>query len=307
MSEGMNLMEDIYNELIKCIDKERVLQNEPMSKHTTFRIGGPADYFVIINTVEELKHVIEIAKANNKEIICIGNGSNTLVKDHGIRGIVIKLNLKEITINNNEIKAEAGVSLPVLAKKAYENSLSGLEFACGIPGSIGGAIYMNAGAHGGEFANVVKETTYLDKNLNLQTVSRENQDFSHRHSMFMDTNNIIISTILEVEKKDKDTIEKKMEENMILRKERQPIGLPSAGSVFKRNKSFIPAEIIDKCGLKGYNIGDAYISEMHAGFIINKGNAKAKDVLEVVEHIKEVVRKKYNYELELEIRVLGED
>ena len=300
-------MEDTYNELIKYIDKERVLVNEPMSKHTTFKIGGPADVFVIINNLEELKAVLKLAKENNVDLTCIGNGSNTLVKDKGIRGITIKLNLKEITIDDNIIKVEAGTTLPILSRIACENNLSGLEFACGIPGSVGGAVYMNAGAHGGEFKDIVTETTYLDENLNIKTISNEEHKFSHRHSIFAETNDIIISTTLQLQKSNKEEILQKMQTYLEMRIERQPIGLPSAGSVFKRIDDIIPAEIIDKCGLKGYNIGDACISEKHAGFIVNNGKATAEEVLEIIEHIKKVVKEKYNVSLEPEIKILGED
>ena len=300
-------MEQIYNELIKYIEKDRVLQNEPMSKHTTFKIGGPADIFIIINNLDELKTVLKIAKEKNVDLTCIGNGSNTLVKDKGIRGITIKLNLKEITINDDIIKVEAGVTLPILAKTACENELSGLEFACGIPGSVGGAIYMNAGAHGSEFKDIVIETTYIDKNLNIRTISNEKHNFSHRHSIFAETDDIIISTTLQLQKSNKEEILQKMEAFMKMRKERQPIGLPSAGSVFKRIDDIIPAEIIDKCGLKGYNIGDACISEKHAGFIVNNGKETAEEVLEIIEKKKKVVKEKYNVSLEPEIKILGED
>ena len=299
-------MEYIYDELIKNIDKDRVLVNEPMCKHTTFKIGGPADIFVTINSVQELKIVIKLAKEKNINITCIGNGSNTLVRDEGIRGITIKLNMKEITVKDDTIEVEAGASLPVLAKTAYENNLSGLEFACGIPGSVGGAVYMNAGAHGAEFKEIVVCTTFLDRNLELHTIKNEEHNFSHRHSIFAETNNIIISTTLKLSKSRKEEILQKMQTYMEMRRKRQPLGMPSAGSVFKRKDNIIPAEIIDKCELKGYNIGDAYVSEKHAGFIVNKGKAKAKDVLELIEHIKNVIKEKYNIELELEIKVFGQ-
>lgn len=299
-------MEYIYDELIKNIDKDRVLVNEPMCKHTTFKIGGPADIFVTINSVQELKTVIKLAKENNININCIGNGSNTLVRDKGIRGITIKLNMKEIIVKDDTIEVEAGASLPVLAKTACENNLTGLEFACGIPGTIGGAVYMNAGAHGVEFKDIVLSTTYLDRNLELHTITNEEQKFSHRYSIFAETNNIIISTSIKLTKSSKEEILQKMQTYMEMRRTRQPLGMPSAGSVFKRKDNIIPAEIIDKCGLKGYNIGDAYVSEKHAGFIVNKGKAKAKDVLELIEHIKNVVKEKYNIDLELEIKVVGQ-
>lgn len=297
-------MNELYDKLIKVIPQDRVLKNEPMCKHTTFKIGGSADIFVIINSVQELKTVIKLAKENNININCIGNGSNILVKDEGIRGITIKLNMKEITVKDNIIEAESGASLPILAKTAYENNLSGLEFACGIPGTVGGAIYMNAGAHGVEFKDIVLSTTYLDSNIELHTIKNEEQKFSHRYSIFAETNNIIISTSIKLTKSSKEEILQKMQTYMEMRRTRQPLGMPSAGSVFKRKDNIIPAEIIDKCGLKGYNIGDAYVSEKHAGFIVNKGKAKAKDVLELIEHIKNVVKEKYNIDLELEIKVV---
>lgn len=299
-------MNDIYNKLIKIIPHERVLKDEPMSKHTTFRIGGPADLFVIINNIEELKLVLKLVKEKKINITCIGNGSNTLVKDKGIRGITIKLNLKDIKVREDIIEAGAGVPLPLLAKAACENGLSGLEFAAGIPGTLGGAVYMNAGAHGKEFKDIVLETTYMDEKLELHTIINEEHEFSNRYSRFMNTNDIIISSTVTLDKANKDEIQNRMEEYLKIRRERQPIGDPSAGSVFKRKNDLIPAEIIDKIGLKGYNIGDACISKMHAGFIINKGTATAEDVLKLIEHIKKEVYEKYNIELEEEIRIIGD-
>lgn len=299
-------MEEIYNNLIKKIDKERVLLNEPMSKHTSFKIGGPADIYVKLQNLEELQYVLELAKNNNIPVTCIGNGTNALVKDNGIRGITIKLYFKDIKIMGEEIEVGSGVSLPILAKTAYENSLSGLEFASGIPGTIGGAIKMNAGAYGGEFKDIVIATTYLDENLELHTINNKEHEFSYRHSIFSETNDIIISTKIKLSKDDKQNIKNKMESNLEKRRKSQPINFPNAGSIFKRKNEYIPAEIIDKCGLKGYNIGDAFVSELHAGFIVNKGKATAEDVLKLIEYIKKVTYEKYNINLELEIKVIGE-
>lgn len=299
-------MEKIYNQLIENIDSQRVLLNEPMAKHTSFKIGGPADVFIIANTVAELKYILEIAKSNIIPVTCIGNGSNLLVKDKGIRGITVKLNFKDIKINDEEIEAGSGVALPILAKTAYENSLSRLEFASGIPGTVGGAVKMNAGAYGGEFKDIVVNTTFLDENLEIHTISNKEQEFSYRHSIFSETNDIIISTKIKLQKENKELIKNKMDENWVKRKTKQPINFPNAGSIFKRKNEYIAAEIIDKCGLKGYNINDAYVSELHAGFIVNKGTATAQDVLNLIEYIKNVVQEKYGIELELEIRVIGE-
>ena len=198
------------------------------------------------------------------------------------------------------------MQLPILAKTAYSNSLTGLEFASGIPGTVGGAVKMNAGAYGGEFKDIVVETTYLNSEQNLKKIQNKEHKFSYRYSIFDETNDIIISTKLKLKKGNKEFIKSKMEEFSLKRKEKQPINFPNAGSVFKRKNEYIPAEIIDKCGLKGYNIGDAYVSKLHAGFIINKGNATAQDVLNLIEHIKNVVKEKYYINLELEIKVIGE-
>ena len=299
-------MEKIYNEIIKNIPKERVLKDEPMSKHTSLKIGGPADLFIKANNLEELKYIIKIAKENQIPLTIIGNGTNLLVKDKGIRGVTVKLDMDNISLKDEVVEVESGVKLPVLAKKAYENSLSGLEFASGIPGTIGGAIKMNAGAYGGEFKDIVLETTYLDKCLNIKTISNKEHKFSYRYSIFDNTNDIILSTKLKLNKDKQENIKKKMEENSLKRKEKQPIDFPNAGSTFKRKSEYIPAQIIDKCGLKGYNIGDAYVSEKHAGFIVNKGNATAEEVIKLIEHIKKTIREKYEIELELEIKILGE-
>ena len=299
-------MKDIYSKLVEIIDKNRIFQNEMMKKHTSFKIGGPADFFIIIESVEELKAVLKFAKELDIPVTCIGNGSNLLIKDNGIRGLTIKLDFKDLTINEDEIEAGAGVPIPVLARKAYENGLSGLEFASGIPGTLGGAIKINAGAYGGEFKDVVDFTTYLDNNLQVHTVSNEDQNFSYRNSRFNNTDDIIISAKMKLKKENKDIIKAKMDELSAKRKDKQPINFPNARSVFKRKNEYIAAEVIDKCGLKGYNIGDAYISDLHAGFIVNKGNATAQDVIQLIEYIKNTVHEKYNINLELEIKVIGE-
>ncbi len=298
-------MEEIYIKLKNVISEKRLLINEPMYKHTSFKIGGPADIYVIVNTIEELKDVLKIAKSSNTLVTCIGNGTNLLVKDTGIRGIVVKLDFNEINVNEEEIEAGAGVKLPFLAQVAYKNSLSGLEFASGIPGTVGGAVKMNAGAYGGEFKDIIVSTTYLDEELNLKEISNKEQNFSYRHSIFEETNDIITNVKIKLKKEKPEIIKAKMEENLLKRKEKQPLNFPNAGSIFKRKNEYIPAEIIDKCGLKGYNIGDACVSELHAGFIVNKGKATSEDVLKLIEYIRKTVKKQYKVDLELEIKILG--
>lgn len=299
--------EKIYNELLKIISKERIYIKEPMSKHTSFKIGGPADFFIKVKSIEELKHILYIAKNEKVPIIIIGNGTNLLVKDRGIRGIVIQLKLDHIKFDNEFVEVGAGVLLSKISREAYEKSLSGLEFAIGIPGTVGGAITMNAGAYGNEFKSVVENTTYIDKELNIKTITKEQHKFGNRTSIFKESNEyIILGSKLKLTGNNKEEIKKKMDENTTKRMQTQPKDYPNAGSIFKRGAGFIPAQLIDKCGLKGYNIGDAYVSEKHAGFIVNKGNATAKDVMKLIEYIQKAVKEKYDVDIEKEIEIIGE-
>ena len=226
----------------------------------------------------------------------------------GIRGITLKIDLNNIEVSGNKIKVESGVLLSKLANIALENELSGLEFSCGIPGTVGGAVRMNAGAYGNEVKDVLEETTYIDENLEIHTISNVENEFKYRSSRFVNNKkDIILSAVFALEKKEKELIKAKMEDYKNSRFEKQPIEFPSAGSSFKRKDEFITAKAIDELGLKGYHIGDAYISTKHAGFIINKGNAKAEDVLALAKIIREKVYEKYNVEIDLEFEVLGED
>ena len=285
-----------------------MLLNEPMKKHTTFKIGGPADIFIKVNDTEELKFVLNLAKNENLPINIIGNGSNVLVKDKGIRGIVLKLNFNEIIKEDEDIlNIGAGVLLSKLARFAMEEELTGIEFASGIPGSFGGAIYMNSGAYGNEIADKIILTTYIDENLEIKTITKEEQEFSYRKSIFQKNNWIILGGKIKLERGNKEEIKRKIEEYSKTRKEKQPLNMPNAGSIFKRGEGFITAQLIDKCGLKGYQIGDAQISTLHAGFIVNKGNATAKDILKLIEFTQEKVKEKFNVNIEPEIKILGED
>lgn len=299
-------MEELYNKLLTNIPKDNIKLNEEMSKHTSIKIGGPADIFITIKTIEELKYVLKIAKEEKIPITVIGNVTNLLVKDKGIRGIVLQIKFEEIKVNATEIEVGTGTLLSKLSKIAYENSLSGLEFASGIPGTVGGAITMNAGAYGGEFKDIIETTTYIDNDLNICTINKKEQKFQYRSSIFKDNNLIILSAKIKLKRDEKENIKNKMELNSSKRKRSQPIDYPNAGSIFKRGNGFITAEVIDKCGLKGYNIRDAYVSEKHAGFIVNKGRATAKDVITLIEYIKQIVYEKYKLEIETEIKILGE-
>jgi len=301
--------ESIYNDLRKNV--ESVLIDEPMSKHTSFQTGGNADIFVKLEKEDELNYVLQYAKNNEISITIIGNGTNLLVKDGGIRGIVIQLNFKniEITNINNKtiIKAGAGVTLARLATMAKESNATGLEFAIGIPGTLGGAIKMNAGAYGSEMQNVIKSTKYIDLDGNIKIIKNEEHQFEYRNSVFSRINGIILESVIELPKGNAEEISAQMKENMKSRIEKQPVDKPSAGSTFKRGNGYITAQLIDECGLKGYKIGGAEVSTKHAGFVVNTGNATSKDILSLIEYIQEKVYEKFNIKIEPEVQIIGED
>lgn len=303
-------IEKVYSMLTSILTNSKILKNEPMSKHTSFKIGGNADILVKANNEEDIKKVLEFSNKEHIPIYVMGNGSNILVKDNGIRGIVLMICMDIYKIDKQENKAivtaGAGVKLGGLAQELLKQEITGFEFASGIPGTIGGAIRMNAGAHGKEMKDIVVTTTYIDEYGNLKTISNKEQEFSYRNSVFSKNKWIIINTVLEFEYGTKEEIQEKMQEYARYRKEKQPITYPSAGSTFKRGEDFITAKLIDECGLKGYSIGGAKISEIHAGFIINTGNATAEDVLKLVEYTKEKVFEKFNKTIKLEIEVIGE-
>lgn len=297
----------IVQKLQKQIDSNKIKIQEPMSKHTTFKVGGNADIFIKINEIEELKYALKVIKEDNIPMYIIGNGSNILVKDNGIRGIVLSIELDNLEITENIVTLGAGVKLILLAHKCAKCGLTGLEFASGIPGTIGGAIRMNAGAYGDEISSKVIETKYMDLEGNIHTINNEEHEFSYRNSIFTKNKNIILQTKLKLEKGDEIEIRDKMEELKKARQEKQPLEYFSAGSTFKRGNDFITSKLIDEAGLKGYSIGDAEVSTKHAGFVINKGNAKAKDILGVIQYVKTKVKEKYGKDIELEIEIIGEE
>lgn len=299
----------IYELLTNEIKQGIVKIDEPMRKHTNFKIGGNADVFVIAKNIEEIKCVIKFSKENNILLTILGNGSNVLVSDKGIRGIVLQVGTKEIKIEKQKnalVEVEAGVMLGALAQVLLKQSISGFEFAAGIPGSIGGAIRMNAGAYGGEMKDIVKDVTVLNEKGEINILTNEECEFSYRHSRFTNSKEIIIKATLELPFGNENEIKAKMDEYAQSRKEKQPLNLPSAGSTFKRGADFITAKLIDECGLKGYTSGNAQVSTLHAGFVVNLGNATAQDVLSVVNHVKQVVLEKTGKQIELEIELLGE-
>ncbi len=296
------------NEIQKFIPKENIYINEPMNKHTSFKIGGPAECFIKIKTIEQLRNILEYEKKDNIPLTVIGNGSNLLVSDDGIKGIVLKIEIEKIDehIQNDEIliTVGSGIKLGAIAQKCLKEEIAGFEFASGIPGTIGGAIRMNAGAHGSEMKDIVKTVTYMTRDGEVYTITNEQAKFEYRKSLFAEKDYIILEVEMQLKKGNAEEIKEKMTEYATYRKEKQPIEYPSAGSTFKRGTDFVTAKLIDECGLKGYQIGGAQISEKHAGFIINKNNATAQDVIKLMEYTKEQVYKKFGKKIEQEIEII---
>lgn len=292
------------------LNKENLYYDEPMVKHTSFKIGGPADVFIKVDNIEELKETLDLSKQNQIPLTIIGNGSNLLVTDKGIRGITAKLNLKDIEIKNENnkqiIKVDAGVPVGLLAQKLLKEEIAGFEELSGIPGTIGGAVIMNAGAHGKELKDILKKVTAMDYNGNIHEFTNEECQFSYRNSRFQKEKYIILQATLELEKGNSTEIKEKMDEYMQFRKEKQPIEYPNAGSTFKRGEDFVTAKLIDEAGLKGYKVGGAQVSKKHAGFIVNVDNATAKDVIELTDYIKEKIEEKFGKKINLEIQIIGE-
>lgn len=296
-----------------------LMQDEPMKKHTTFRIGGPADYYAEPD-VSQISKLIEIAKACDMPVAVIGNGSNLLVGDKGIRGLVIGIGkgLSEIDVteavaqqstaqgNGRIITAGAGAILAAVAAKAAEASLSGLEFASGIPGSVGGAVVMNAGAYGGEIKDVLIDATVLTAEGELKTVTRDELDLSYRHSIVPEKGYIVLSARFRLTPKPKDEIKAYMAELRAKRVEKQPLEYPSAGSTFKRPEGYFAGKLIMDAGLRGYSVGDAQVSGKHCGFVVNKGEATAADVLTLIKDVQETVLKQFGVKLEPEVKMIGE-
>lgn len=303
-----NEIDNLTKDMREFILQDDIYTNEPMSKHTTFKIGGTADIFVKLRNTEQIEKLLNLCKNKNVPIKIIGNGSNILVKDNGIRGVVAKICTNSYDfLDEKTIRVDAGMLNSKVSKILLENSLTGFEFASGIPGTIGGAVKMNAGAYGSQISDVVIKTKYIDlENMQIKEINKKDQKFEYRKSIFSTTKRVIIDTTLKLEKADKEQIQEKINQNNELRRTKQPIDKPSAGSTFKRGEDFITAQLIDECGLKGYTIGGAQVSTKHAGFVVNAGDATASDVIELMELIKKKVQEKFNKNIDLEIEVIGE-
>lgn len=280
-----------------------IKQNEPMSRHTSFKIGGNADLYIIPHDMDALIETVRILKETETKRYFLGNATNVLFDDAGFYGAVVSLgNICAIKVIENRIIAEAGASLNLVCKTARDKELSGLEFAYGIPGSIGGAVFMNAGAYGGEMSQVVAQSTYLSlDDMTVHTIPLSAHEYGYRESVYRHNNWLVLSAVLELQKGEYDKINAAMNDYMSRRIDKQPLEYPSAGSVFKRYPGRYTGQMIEECGLKGYSIGGAQVSEKHAGFIVNKGGATSADVLALIEHIKNEVYKKFDCRIECEV------
>ena len=286
----------------------KLIRMAPMAQYTTLRLGGPADMLAEPATPEQLVQLLQTARELNIPVTLIGHGSNLLVKDGGIRGLVIRIcrEMRHIEVQGNTIRAQAGVMLSSLAMAAAENSLGGLVFASGIPGTVGGGVYMNAGAYGGELSQVVTLVEGVDYAGEAFAYTGEDMNFSYRHSRLMDENKIVTHVTCQLPAADKDTLIKEMVELNRRRAEKQPLTLPSAGSTFKRPVGGFASALVDECGLKGYSLGGAQVSEKHAGFLVNRGGTAA-DFLALMAHVQKEVYEQKGIMLEPEVRILGED
>lgn len=291
--------------------EEKIMFDVPMKNYTSFKIGGKAEKFLKIKNEEELKNAIKYARENNLKITIIGNGSNLLVLDSGIKGLVLKIEIDDLKIekkeNYVEVTVGSGYKTMALGAKLMNEGITGFEELSGIPGTIGGAIFMNAGAYGKEIKDINISTKCMDYDGNIFILQNKEQEFEYRSSIFKNEKYIILETKLKLEDGKKEEIKNKINEFLSSRKEKQPLEYPSAGSTFKRQEGVITAKLIDECGLKGVKIGGAMVSTKHAGFIVNYSNATAKDVLNLIKYIKEKIYEKYGIKIEEEIRIVGEE
>ena len=299
--------QEFYDKLKAIVSEDEILKDEPMSKHTTFRIGGNADIF-LSPEVSQVSEIMALAKAYDVPVTVIGNGSNLLVGDKGIRGLVLSFGkeAESIQMDGRCMTVTAGTILAKAAAEAAKNSLTGLEFAAGIPGSLGGAIVMNAGAYGGEMKDVVVSAKVLTPEGEIKELSKDELDLSYRHSCIPEKGYIVLEAILELSHGEESEIREKMADYKNRRVEKQPLEYPSAGSTFKRPEGYFAGKLIQDANLRGYQVGGAQVSEKHCGFVINKGNATAADVLQLIQDVKRVVYDTFQVELEPEVKMIGE-
>ncbi len=299
----------MYTELLNILPAEIMKFNEPMKDHTTFQIGGPVDLMIFPRDREQVTRAAIWCRKQLVPLFIFGLGSNLLVREKGIRGVAVKIGsgLDKVTVEGNDIMAEAGISLAALASTAADHGLSGLEFAEGIPGSLGGAVVMNAGAYNGEMKDIISEVTVVDEQGELTTLCHQDLQFGYRRTILQDRALIVIAVRLQLTPGDRETIKSRMAELRQQRQQKQPLEMPSAGSTFRRPDGFYVGPMLEQLRLKGFAIGGAQVSEKHAGFIVNTGNATADDVLNLITYIQEQVKQRFKVDLHTEIRVVGEE
>lgn len=292
----------------KFYDENDIKIDEKLSSYVNFKVGGPADILLIPKSKEQVIKSVEVCKENKIPFYLIGNGSNILVRDGGFRGVVISLKeVNTIIVDGDKIEAECGAMLKAVSDKAMENSLTGFEFACGIPGTIGGAVFMNAGAYDGEIAHVIESAEIIDEECNIVRLSNKDLDFGYRSSIVMKKGYTVLSAVFKLEKGQVKTIKELVDDLTNKRESKQPLEYPSAGSTFKRPTGYFAGKLIQDAGLKGYSIGGAAVSEKHSGFVINKGNATAKDITDLIKYIQDEIKRQFGVELHPEVRIIGEE
>ena len=298
----------IENKFCNCLGSDNVKQQEPMSRHTTFRIGGPADFYLCPHSTNEVQEIVEICKEEKLPYFVLGNGSNLLVSDKGYRGVVIQLwkNFSDITVKDCCIQAKAGALLSKVAAEALEAGLTGMEFASGIPGTIGGAAFMNAGAYGGEMKDIIKSVKVLDTQGEVRVLPKEELKMGYRTSIVKEKGYTVLSVELELTRGNQEEIRNTMEDLKERRTSKQPLEMPSAGSTFKRPEGYVAGKLIMDSGLRGFSVGGAQVSEKHCGFVVNKGGATAMDVLNLIREVQRRVKEQFGVDLETEVRFLGE-
>lgn len=300
--------QEIKKMFCELLGRDHVLTDEPMKQHTTFKIGGPADYFLVPETGEEVGEIIKICRKTDTPYFILGNGSNLLVGDGGYRGAVIQVyrNMSAVTVEGTTITAQAGALLSAVAAAAKNASLTGFEFAGGIPGTVGGAAVMNAGAYGGEMKDVLVEVTVMDAEGKIFAIPAEKLELGYRTSVIKKAGYIVLEAKIRLKEGDQEAIRERMKELTIQRTTKQPLEYPSAGSTFKRPEGYFAGKLVMDSGLRGYQVGGARVSEKHCGFVINAGDATAKDVRTLMDNVRDIVYEKYGVTLEPEVKFLGE-
>ena len=304
----MRMNQELGKKLLSILKEEQVKKDEPMKSHTTFRVGGPADYFVTPQTAEEVAKVIEACTQEKGPYYIVGNGSNLLVSDKGYEGVIIQIykQMNQVKVEGAQIHAQAGALLSMIAKRALDAELTGFEFAAGIPGTLGGACVMNAGAYGGEMKDVLKSVTVLTGKGEVKTLAKEELELGYRTSVIAKKGYIVLEAVLELQKGEKEKIQAVMDDLKERRVTKQPLEYPSAGSTFKRPEGYFAGKLIQDAGLRGFQVGGAQVSEKHCGFVINKDQATASDVMNLMNQVSDKVYEEFGVRLQPEVKRLGE-